>query len=624
MAVRVIIPKKGVEKMKHNRISRLFALLMALALLLTGTVVAEIEIAGEEVSDNNLGLALEDVDLQLPDEDIVIDLSGALDGSDTVDDMPATDALQTPNVESTQLVLGVNEKYALDVQAIGGGKRVKFQSSKTTVARVTSKGVIKAVQKGKAKITCTVGGKTAAVYTVKVVPAPGKVTLSASALTLGVKQSVTLTPSIPKGTHASFTWSSKNDTVAVVSQAGKITGRKVGSTTVTVKTQNGMKASVQVTVKKAPSKVELDRSSASLTVQGSIQLKATLPANTYSPITWSSSDKNIVMVSGSGKVTGVAVGTATITAATYNGRTAACTVTVNPDKDKVDYRALLIGEVNFTYETCTRNEGDVLHMENMLKNVRGYYGGRYSITKEYDLSAKQVLSAIETTFAEADENDVSLFFIATHGDVEMSGDDAGKLAMTSNGDLLLKDLAAALQAVPGKVIVILESCGAGAGVYANGSNGGSDRKALFEAAKKRTMAFDAAAIRAFASADTGVRVRVDASGSGDIRANTGEFRVENKFYVLTASRYQERSWGNEAQDPDRSYNYFTLWLIQGIGVSGSMLADANNNGQTTLDELYRYISDVGDDYPFRPTSGGVYYQHVQVYPENSNFVLFCR
>ena len=609
--------------MKYNSLSRLLALLLTLALLLAGTAVAEIEVAGEGLSDNDLGLTLEDVDLELPEGGIDIDLSEALDGLDAVGDVPATDISGTPNVKSTQLVLGVKEKYALDVQAIGGGERVKFQTSDATVAKVTSKGVIKGVKKGKAKITCTVGGKKVAVYTVRVLPAPGKVTLSASSLTLGVKQSVTLTPSIPKGTHAAFTWSSKNANIAAVSQAGEIIGKKVGSTTITVKTQNGKAARVKVTVKKAPSKVTLNKITAALEVKGTLRLKAKLPTGTYSPITWSSSDKNIVSVSSTGKVTAVAVGTATITAATYNGRTAACVVTVNPDEAKVDYRALLIGEENFSNEMCSRNRGDVLHMENMLINVRGYYGGRYSITKKYDLSEKQVLSAVKTTFADADENDVSLFFIATHGDVDMAGEYAGMLAMAPSGNLLLKDLANALQAVPGKVIVILESCGAGAAIYANGK-GGSDRKALFEAAKKRSEAFDAAAIRAFASVDTGVKVRYGASDSGDARANTGEFRVENKFYVLTASRYQELSWGSEYMDADRSYNYFTLWLVQGIGVSGSMPADANNNGQTTLDELYRYISDVGDDYPFRPSSGEVYYQHVQVYPTNSNYVLFCR
>ncbi|MBQ6347771.1 MAG: Ig-like domain-containing protein [Clostridia bacterium] len=609
--------------MNHNRIIKRLALLLTLALLLAGTALAEIEIAGEGLPNNELDLALENVDLELPEGGIDIDLSTALDGLDAVDDVPAIDISGTPNAETTTLMLGVNEKHALDVQAIGGGKKVKFKSSKATVAKVTSKGVIKGVKKGRAKITCTVGGKTAAVYTVRVLPAPGKVTLSAETLTLGVKQSATLAPSIPAGTHASFTWSSKDATIAAVSQAGKITGKKAGTTTVTVKTHNGRKASVKVTVKKAPRKVTLDRRTASLNVKDTLRLKATLPSGTYSPITWSSSDKKIARVSAAGKVTAVAVGTATITAATYNGRTAACVVTVNPDEAEVDYRALLIGEENFLSDVCTRNRGDVLHMENMLMNVKGYYGGRYSITKKYDLSAKQVLSAIKTTFADADENDVSLFFIATHGDVSSTGEYAGYLSMVPSGDMLLGELANALKAVPGKVIVILESCGSGAAVYANG-NGATDRKAMLEAAKQRAKAFDAAAIRAFANADTGVRVRVDASDSGDTRANTGEFRVDNKFYVLTASDYNELSWGNEVYDADRSYNYFTLWLIQGIGVSGSMPADANNNGQTTLNELYQYISDVGDDYPFRPTDGGVYYQHVQVYPAKSNFVLFCR
>lgn len=609
--------------MKYNSIARLLALLLTLALLLAGTAVAELEIAGEGLPNNDLGLALENVDLELPEGGIDIDLSGALDSLDTVGDVPAIDISGTPNVESNKLVLGVKEKYALDAQAIGGGEPVQFKTSNVTVAKVTSKGVIRAVKKGKAKITCTVGGKKVAVYTVRVLPAPDKVTLSASALTLGVKQSATLTPSIPDGTHASFTWSSKDATIAAVSQAGEITGKKAGTTTVTVKTQNGKAARVKVTVKKAPRKVTLNKITATLKVKGTLRLRAKLPTGTYSPITWSSSDKKIVRVSATGKVTAVAVGTATITAATYNGRTAACVVTVNPDEAEVDYRALLIGEENFLSDVCTRNRGDVLHMENMLMNVRGYYGGHYSITKKYDLSAKQVLSAIKTTFADADENDVSLFFIATHGDVSSTGEYAGYLSMVPSGDMLLGELANALKAVPGKVIVILESCGSGAAVYANG-NGATDRKAMLEAAKQRAKAFDAAAIRAFVNADTGVRVRVDASDSGDTRANTGEFRVDNKFYVLTASDYNELSWGNEVYDADRSYNYFTLWLIQGIGVSGSMPADANNNGQTTLNELYRYISDVGDDFPFRPTDGGVYYQHVQVYPSNSKYVLFCR
>ena len=104
--------------MKYNGISRLLALLLTLALLLAGTAVAEIEIAGEGLPNNELDLALENVDLTLPEGGIDIDLSTALDGLDAVDDAPAIDISGTPNAETTTLVVGVKEKYALDVQSV--------------------------------------------------------------------------------------------------------------------------------------------------------------------------------------------------------------------------------------------------------------------------------------------------------------------------------------------------------------------------------------------------------------------------------------------------------------------------------------------------------------------------
>lgn len=607
--------------MKHNGIPRVFAALLALLFIVTG--VANAVEAADGALEDGAGFVIEDGDPEVSVELADIDLAGELDGlsADLAIDNPSMETPSGTTVTSeagdaTLIELGVGEKYAIDVKATGSGKKVKFKSSKTGVATVTSKGVVKGVKKGEATITCTVGGKEVARYKVKVVPAPKKVTLNQSSVLLGVKQTFALVPSVPTGTHASFTWSVKDKAVATVSTSGVVTGKKAGKTTVTVKTQNGKTAKATVEVRKAPGKVTLDKTSASLKPGETVRLKATLPANTYSPITWSSSDTGVATVNDAGTVTAVGTGKATITAKTFNGRKATCKVTVKPDPEAVNYRALLIGEENVDGDFCTRNRGDVYHMSNMLLYVRGLYGGRFSVTEKYDLSAEGVLKAIGTTFADADENDVSLFFIATHGDVEKTGEEAGYLSMAPSGSLLLGELANALRTVPGKVIVILESCGAGAAIYANnGGKGGKSSSERFEVLKKRAEAFDAAAIRVFSNADTGVEA--------SLRANTGEFRVENKFYVLTASRYQELSWGWEAQDAYRSFNYFTLWLTQGIGTSGSMPADTNNNGQTTLNELYRYISSVGDNTPFDNKSG-VYYQHVQVYPANSDFVLFCR
>ena len=603
---------------------RLAAMLLALAVLASMTTFAE-EVILEDVSlDSEEVIALEDKGLELSDTLIDIELDATLEGIDGnagSDDLPRLEPSGV-NAEATQLMLGVKEKYTLDAQAIGSGSKVTFKSSNKKVATVTSKGVIQGVKKGNATITGTVKGGAEVVYEVQVVAAPNRVKLDKSSISLGVKESILMTPTIPDGTHASFTWSTSDKTVATVSKTGKITGRKAGKATVTVKTQNGKTAKVTVKVLKAPSKVTLDKNSASLMEGESLKLKVTLPSNTYSKITWSSSNNGVATVSAAGKVTAVAAGTATITARTFNNKKATCKVTVKSGTSgETVYRALLIGEENFSGQSvCTRNRGDVTAMTNMLNSITGPAGGSFSIIKKYDLSAKQVLSAVKNAFSGADDDDVSLFFIATHGDVDYTGDYAGALAMSPSGSLLLKDLANALNAVPGKVIVVLESCGAGAAVYPNGGNSNNDGKALYEDIKRRATQFDEAVIRAFSGADPGIVVTLQPN---DVQANTGEFRVDNKFYVLTASRYQELSWGMESGKSETSYNYFTMWLTQGIGTSGAMPADANSNNQTTLDELYRYISKVGDDYQFK-TDGGVYYQHVQVYPADSDYVLFCR
>ncbi len=80
--------------------------------------------------------------------------------------------------------------------------------------------------------------------------------------------------------------------------------------------------------------VTLSRTEMSLTVGDTATLTATVaPANaTNKTVTWASSDEAVATVE-NGKVTAVAVGTATITVTTVDGsKTAACTITVSPVK----------------------------------------------------------------------------------------------------------------------------------------------------------------------------------------------------------------------------------------------------------------------------------------------------
>ena len=77
-----------------------------------------------------------------------------------------------------------------------------------------------------------------------------------------------------------------------------------------------------------PTKIALDKTSLNVTQGSTATLKATVtPAN--NSVSWSSSDNSIATVSG-GKITAKKAGTATIKAATVNGKVASCKVTVIP------------------------------------------------------------------------------------------------------------------------------------------------------------------------------------------------------------------------------------------------------------------------------------------------------
>ena len=133
------------------------------------------------------------------------------------------------------------------------------------------------------------------------------------------------------------------------------------------------------------------------------------------------------------------------------------------------------------------------------------------------------------------------------------------------------------------------------------------------------------AVKVFAEKDPGVLVRQgpESDSTGGLRKRSGEMRVENKFYVLAASRSTEKSYGMEGSYAN-SENFFTTWLVHGIGNKKSSPADTSpKDGMLTLDELYQYVKTESDKPDPRLLVGGVQlYQHVQCYPKDCNFICF--
>lgn len=153
----------------------------------------------------------------------------------------------------------------------------------------------------------------------------------------GGTETLTATVTPNNATDRTVTWSSSDPTVATVSSSGVVTALKVGSAKITATTNDGTNLSAYCTVYVywyPVTGVTVTPATASIYTGGTTTLTAEVsPANASNKsVTWSSSNSYIATVDeNTGVVTGVSVGTVTITARTVDGGyTASATITVTP------------------------------------------------------------------------------------------------------------------------------------------------------------------------------------------------------------------------------------------------------------------------------------------------------
>ena len=98
----------------------------------------------------------------------------------------------------------------------------------------------------------------------------------------------------------------------------------------------------------------------------------------------------------------------------------------------------------------------------MLQTVTDPDGNPFSIVRKVDLSRDGIRQAIRDDFSGADDDDISLFFIATHGrnSASIDPEQAGSLTAcnpeTGMDEYITDDdLAKWLAAIPGKKIILL-------------------------------------------------------------------------------------------------------------------------------------------------------------------------
>lgn len=228
----------------------------------------------------------------------------------------------------------------VDATPATADKTVTWESSNTSVATVSTTGLVTAVAQGTATITAksnldnTKSGSCAVTVNAPATPIPvTSIALNKTSAIVSISGTETLTVSYTPSdanTGLGITWSSNDPTVATVNN-GVVTGVKAGTATITATSEGGKTATCAVTVQAvAVTGVTLAPTTASVRVNNTTSLTATVqPANaTDKSLTWSSSNPAVATVN-NGTVTGVAAGTATITVTTVDGgETATCAVTV--------------------------------------------------------------------------------------------------------------------------------------------------------------------------------------------------------------------------------------------------------------------------------------------------------
>ncbi len=236
------------------------------------------------------------------------------------------------------------------------------------------------------------------------------VSLNKTSTTLDVGDTETLTATA----SGSVTWSSLNDEIATVDSNGTITAIGEGTTTITA-TCGTATANCIVTVNTpTPTDyVTLDKSSMTIAVGNT----GTLTANASGSVTWSSSDTSIATVDQTGEVTGIAEGTATITA-TCGTASATCIVTVSNSAPVISANGLYFRKITSTDELSdgkyiiAANVSDTCYaMSNSFPTTKGRISGTSVVCSNNKIDTSNAspyiveIKASSTSFTISDGND---------------------------------------------------------------------------------------------------------------------------------------------------------------------------------------------------------------------------
>lgn len=234
-------------------------------------------------------------------------------------------------------------------------------------------------------------------------------------------------------------------------------------------------------------------------------------------------------------------------------------------------RALLVGCDRFVTQedTAPASANNVMQMANALSG--GAMNLETLITRRNDVASPEELEElIQAAFSQAQEGDVSYFYISTHGVWSQGQDNGDMTLLLSDGQqeegVTARRLREMFDKIAGVKVLILDACHAGA-VIGKGVHAPFDN--VFQGAE---------------------------------------------YKVICSSGGAEESWfwsGAEEGEATVGAGYFSGAVVRGISAMGSYGADENRDGVITLTELKRYLLNHHGE------------STVQTYPEEDDFPVLA-
>jgi len=254
-----------------------------------------------------------------------VDITAASEGSGTSASITVLAPVHVVSLEpvATTLYLGATQRLSATIFDATGdllSRTVAWSSSSPGVATVDAAGLVRALAPGTTTITATAAGIVGAANVTVVAPV-GDVQLSPSSVSLLTAESIQLTPVLRDLTGAvvvrPIAWSSESPAIASVSSNGRVTAIASGTAVVRAVAE-GVAATAEVTVLARVASLVITPDSAAVVLDGSVQLAAVATDAQgrllERTVAWSSSRPDRATVDSRGRVIGISVGTAEISA----------------------------------------------------------------------------------------------------------------------------------------------------------------------------------------------------------------------------------------------------------------------------------------------------------------------